>query len=213
MSKISTKKAAALLLLSVLAIAAVAIPTTLAYISVKTEPVVNTFYVSDLPPEEEMAVGIAVKKIVLNQGKETIGAENFRFLLDNLETDESYVLVSDANGDAGMSLLFAERDIGKTFKYQLTEINDQQPYVTYSDLVYNINITLIRSEDDDKLDAVLTVNDYQVDQISVSFENIYKLPEPPPVTGDDAPLTLYLMLIIGCMSVMAVMVRRRAWQK
>ncbi len=144
---------------------------------------------------EAVPVTIYVEKTVKNTGKKAIGPEGFRFLLERAD-GEKLTVKSDANGDAQFHLSFTEEDIGKTYTYKLTEINDGQAYVKYSKAQYDISITVTLGGDN-KLMAAVTVNEKTVETAVCEFINEY---DYIPKTGDTMNLSLWMavMFVSGC---------------
>ena len=144
------------------------------------------------PKPEDVSTTVTVNKTVKNIGANTIGPDGFTFRLTDA-TGAQQELVTDKDGKAVFSLTFTEEDIGKTYTYQLTEVNDGKKNVTYSTAVYNISITVSLSADN-KLVLTTTSNDTQVDQVVAAFENTYN-PPSTPVTGDNMNLHLWFGLL------------------
>lgn len=153
------------------------------------------------PKPADITVDIGVDKTVVNKGGNKIGPENFLFLLKELDAKEGVTVKSDKDGKAVFTLRFTEDDIGKIYRYQLTEVNDARPNVTYSTVTYDITITISLGEDN-CLVAQIQQNEKVVEQVVAAFENVYDYTEPsddPPKTGDGAALSLYLtMMGIAC---------------
>lgn len=153
------------------------------------------------PKPADITVDIGVDKTVVNKGGNKIGPENFLFLLKELDAKEGVTVKSDKDGKAVFTLRFTEDDIGKIYRYQLTEVNDARPNVTYSNVTYDITITISLGEDN-CLVAQIQQNEKVVEQVVAAFENVYDYTEPsddPPKTGDGAALSLYLtMMGIAC---------------
>lgn len=94
--------------------------------------------------------------------------------MDNAELNA--VLTSDAEGNAIHTLAFTAEDLGKTFRYRLTEVDDKKPGVTYSTAEYLIEITITLDEQNNRLKARITINDAASENILAVFENKYSDP-------------------------------------
>jgi len=180
-------------LLSLVLIAAVAVPATLAYVVVQTPSIRNVF-TADVPAEGEIAVPVRVHKTILAAGSESIGPEGFQFLLTEVSTGAQESFTTASTGYGALSLAYSAQDIGKTFAYRLTEVNDGREHVTYSDIVYDLTIAI--SAADGAPVAALTVDGEPVQAILAEFENIYAPATDVPSTGDKAPLMAWLLVLL-----------------
>ncbi len=129
---------------------------------------VNTY---DFTPDD-LAVEFAVDKTVTNKGSETMSPEGFRFVLENTATGEKKIVQTDASGKAAFRLIYQAADKGKTFTYKLYEMNDGQSYVTYSSVIYEIKVVVTLNAEG-KLEAALTLDGMERENIHVAFENVY----------------------------------------
>jgi len=183
---------------------------TLAYYSVRTPVLVNTFVPGDIPDIASLTLPLTVKKTVVCTGEETIGPEGFRFLLaDSVSGEQLAVMTSDANGNAGCTLTYTHDDIGKTYGYRLTEINDGRENVTYSEQSYYIQVRIILDEAQDMLVPVLHMNGQTVYRLETAFENMYYVETPLPSTGDSMNIMLCVALMTFSGAAL-LMLRKRA---
>ncbi|MEE0929845.1 MAG: FctA domain-containing protein [Acutalibacteraceae bacterium] len=147
----------------------------------------NIFVSPSIPEPEAIEVPINVIKTVKNVGDKSIGPENFEFVLEKIHSDEKLTLKSDENGLAIFKLDFTSEDIGKTFNYKLTETNDGREGVTYSDKVYNIQISITLGVDN-KLLYTMRCDSGIVKELNAEFENIYRseyvIPDEPSESGE-----------------------------
>lgn len=179
-------------LFSIICVCLIAVPSTLAYTVDTTKPLVNTFAPGQLA---ELDVPVLVKKTVLATGETTISPEGFQFQLLDTRTGEKYTAVSNANGQARFLLNFAQDEAGSSHSFLLTEINDGRQGVTYSDLVYSVDVKLEMVGEE--LTALVSLNDVQVESCVAAFENIYNDGAPDePDTGDAAGAALCAMLLL-----------------
>ena len=162
------------------------------------------------PEPEAVEVKIKVNKTVENTGTETIGPEGFEFLLENKTTGGIRSVKSDVNGQGIFTLRFTEADMGKSYTYQLSEVDGGKPNVVYSKLVYHITVSVALNENNE-LVATVTNNGTEVAEAVAAFKNLYEYTPPqdppteekPPIpeipkTGDMG-LTLWLvMLTLSC---------------
>ena len=182
---------------------------TVAYYSVKTPALVNTFVPGDVPEVAPLSLPLTVKKTVICTGDKTIGPEGFRFVLKDSETGrEITTLTSDANGDANCTLAYTYNDIGKTYGYLLTEINDGRANVTYSEQSYYIQVRIILDEAQDMLVPMLHINGQSVTRLNTAFENMYYVETPLPPMGDSMNVALCAVMMLLSASAL-LMLRKR----
>ena len=108
---------------------------------------------------------------------------------------------SDENGKAKFTLTFTEDDIGKTFSYKLTEVDNGRANVTYSTAEYAITIAVALDEATNTLVTTMTVNETAATEPVAAFENVYDctptIPEYPdsPQTGDTSNPDMWIALM------------------
>lgn len=208
MTRIWLKKHMAMLiaLFSVICVCLIAVPSTLAYTVDTTKPLVNLFTPGELA---ELSVPVTVKKTVLASGETTISPEGFQFQLLDTRTGEKYTAVSNAGGQALFLLTFAQDEVGSRHSFLLTEINDGRQGVTYSDLVYSVDVELAMVGEE--LTAQVSLNDVPVETCVAAFENIYNDGAPDdPDTGDAAGAALCaVMLLISAAGIVLLMKNRQ----
>lgn len=199
------------ILASLVLLLTVAAPFTLGFLMDETQPLVNTFVPGILPDPDDLTVDITAAKTVNNTGEDTIGPENFAFVLKNTETGESTELRTDADGLAVFTLTFTAEDIDTTHSYTLSEVDEGKENIIYDETVYDIQIT-ITADADDALIATLVCNDETVEKLVAEFVNTYdaEAPEVPP-TGVNSELTLALtvLLISGAACAALILTRRK----
>lgn len=193
---------AAVLALSLLLAAMWALPGTLAFMLDSSERLVNTF-VPDPNLFETVAVPIRIQKVVTCTGEKTIGPEDFTFVLTNTATGEESYVLSGWNGQARFDLTFDALDAG-THTYTVHELSNNRPGITYSDLVYTVEITI----SGEPAEAAITVNGEAVDTCSLTFENIYNSEDGPPDTGDHTNLALCALLMLLSGGGLLMMIRK-----
>ena len=153
----------------------------------------NNSFVPAIPEPDDITVDIIVNKNVTNIGPSSIGREGFKFVLVNVATGEELKLESNQNGKAVFSLPFSVADVGKTYTYKLSEINDGRKNVSYDTSVYNISVT-VALDGQNQLSATTTVNNNIVDVANITFNNTYRTTTPP--TGDNSNILFWLSLMI-----------------
>lgn len=165
------------------------------------------------PGPTDITVDINVNKTVVNKGRDKIGPEGFEFVLENTDTGEKRTFRSDENGNAVLTLSYLENDIGKTYTYNLTEIDSGIDNVQYSTDIYTITAEISLNENNE-LVATLTNNGKNVTTVVADFENVYdhtttttpdepEVPDEPdtpetpniPQTGDNTNLQLWFALL------------------
>ncbi len=178
----------------------------------------NTFVEDDKPipdtPEkpipDDIKVNVAVNKTVVNKGEKEIGPENFRFVLENIDTAAQIVMVSDEAGLANVDINFTADDIGKTYSYKLYEMNEGAEYVTYSEKVYEIAVTISLDEEANVLVANATVDGADAESIVGAFENIYDYTPPmAPPTSDNMLVPVALFVASAAILVVLFVTRKK----
>lgn len=185
------------LLLSLFIILTATVHSTMGYVVTRTASVKNTF--KPMVISADIVLNIPVKKTVENKGTATIGPEDFTFELLNVTTGEKETVKSHVNGNAEFTLGFNEADIGKTYVYTLSEVNDGKLNVTYSKEVYNISISVVLGTEGMPV-AEVSVNGEVAENFVAEFTNIYNGDqpddEPSPPTGDNSNLPVGIMLAV-----------------
>ncbi len=141
---------------------------------------------------EKAELEIQVNKKVENKGDKKITAEGFTFLLEKVGTQERTTVKSDASGKASFPLTFTEADIGKTYTYKVTEVNDHREHVKYSKAAYTIEVA-VSLNSDHLLEITVKQDGKTVEAPVVEFINVYEI-TTTPVTGDSATLHMWIAL-------------------
>ncbi len=197
------------LLLSLAAVVAIAVPVTLSYVFDNTEQVVNTF----VPPEglnNETAVKVDIVKTVINtvpEDVEGIGPDGFTFVLENMADGAKQQAVSDFQGKASFEIPYTGVDAGTHFCYNVYELNDGAENVTYSEIVYEIQVD-IEMNDENKPVAKVKLDGKDTTSCTLKFENLYTIAEPPD-TGDSSHVAMYAAVMVLCAAGMLLMVRKK----
>lgn len=197
------------LLLSLAAVVAIAVPVTLSYVFDNTEQVVNTF----VPPEglnNETAVKVDIVKTVINtvpEDVEGIGPDGFTFVLENMADGAKRQAVSDFQGKASFEIPYTGVDAGTHFCYNVYELNDGAENVTYSEIVYEIQVD-IEMNDENKPVAKVKLDGKGTTSCTLKFENLYTIAEPPD-TGDSSHVAVYAAVMVLCAAGMLLMVRKK----
>lgn len=142
---------------------------------------------------KDISVKVDVNKTVKNSGGGKIGPENFKFALKG--NGQDLTATSYKNGKAYFSLNYSHEDIGKTFEYTVTEINDKRKHVTYSTASYKLSVTISLSDDNTLIADVKVAGKAYTDK-SIVFKNVYKSPSAPDA-GERAPWALHIALILA----------------
>ncbi len=157
----------------------------------------NNTYIPAVPDPEDIAVSVTVNKTVNNTGDSSIGPGGFRFVLEDTATGLNVSKESNEAGKAVFALPFTAADIGKTYTYKLSEINEGMAGVTYDTTVYNISVSISLSEDHE-LVAFVTMNGKTAETLTVDFVNTYYIdPSEPIPTGDNTGIYFWLVMMIA----------------
>jgi len=154
---------------------------------------VNVF----VPDPDNIKVDVNIDKTVVNKGAQLMGPDGFEFILDpELDGEADIKVKTDKDGKAVITLEFDKDDIGKTFKYKLSEINSGIKFVKYSEKEYAVDISVTHDKATNKLVAEIKVDDNEVDKINASFENVYE-PEIPesPQTGVRSNIGMWAVML------------------
>ena len=196
------------LIVAAVLIAAVAVPATISYIAVRTDPIVNTFE-PDYTQTADAVVDVHIVKTVTNLAEPPVGPENFQFLLTRTDTEKAIKLTSGADGRAFGMLTFSKEEAGKTYTYRLTEVNDAREHILYDETEHIVTVTL-KLNDDATLTPTVTLDGLKVDKVEVTFTNIHTTEILPPDTGDDAQPLLYIcMMLLGVAGLAALIITAR----
>jgi pilin isopeptide linkage protein len=133
-----------------------------------------------------------------------MGKDGFLFDLYCNETGITDTAESGTDGLAKLALHFTAEDIGKTYTYTLTERKGDNPYMTYSEVVYEIQVAV--TQDTQTGELVLTVTrDGREATGNAQFENILH-PENPK-TGEELFIRNWAVLMgISAVGLLAVLV-------
>ncbi len=175
-----------------------------------TEPTTEIVFENVFTPKPtDINVEFKVDKTVENKGTDKIGPEGFKFVLEKVGGSKLNA-TTDKSGDAKFTLTFTEDDIGNTYTYKLSEVNEGKGYVTYSDKVYTVTVTITLNADN-KLVATMTVDDLPVNSVTAAFVNVYDFTPEAPVTGDARNLIPWIVMLTlsGFTALGAIFVKKR----
>ncbi len=162
--------------------------------------------------------------VTLGAGKTFAGADlkDAQFTFQLTGADESTPMpegakdgVSTATNDENGSVVFDTIAYGKpgTYKYTVSEVNDEQDGVTYDDTTYEVTVTVTDDTATGTLKAAVSYGDAD----AMVFSNQYKKPVEPakptiPKTGIDViiPGVAGLVLLLGAGGVYAFKRRKRS---
>ncbi len=197
------------LLLSIVAVVAAAVPLTLSFVFDNTDQVVNTF----VPPpglNNETALKVDIVKTVINtvpEGQEGIGPDGFTFIVEEVATGKKMQVVSDFQGKASLSIPYTGADAGMHFCYNVYELNQSAENVTYSEIVYEIQVN-IDMNDQDKPVAKVLLDGKETTSCTLKFENLYTVAEPPD-TGDAGHVAVYMAVMVLCAAGLMLVLSKR----
>ena len=95
----------------------------------------------------------------------------------------------EEDGEITLPLLFTYEDIGQ-HTYKLSEVNDKEDHVTYSNKAYYFSIN-IHYNDNNELEATILMDDKETEAITCAFENIYDFSIDNPDTADHNQIIPY----------------------
>lgn len=168
------------------------------------QPVENTDFANVFTPGDA-ETSITIEKVLDNKSDKDMGPGGFLFDLYCNETGKTITVTSDAEGLAQIDLTFTPADIGKTYTYKLTEQEGDMKYMIYSDVVYNISITVGQDEETGELTLAVT-RDGKAMTENAKFVNVYAVPMSPE-TGDNSHVELFaIMMGVSAVCLLAVLV-------
>lgn len=175
----------------------------------------NTFIPPVIPDPDPITVSLFVQKTVKNTTSKTIGPEGFNFLVEQTGSTQPWTITSDADGKAQLDLTYTHEDLGKTYTYTVSEINDGREGVLYSEQTYELTVTITLDEENNILVPKLTNGGESVNKWETAFENTYTHKEPlTPPTGDETPLLMWSILMAASGIAIVVLVvtgRKKKW--
>ncbi|SHJ39931.1 Spy0128 family protein [Parasporobacterium paucivorans] len=148
----------------------------------------------------------------------TLAGGQFRFaLVGNSYINGSDSLIEEvANNDTGKivfaPITYTQKDMGKSFKYSLYEINDNKSGYQYDDTEYIIEVKIVDNGDGTlKADTTImkTPGDYAVNAEDIGFANQYKAISVTAATNDDSPILWYTFTALLSLTVLLVLRKRR----
>lgn len=155
---------------------------------------------------DDIKLSITANKTVKNFGSKAIGPENFSFVLAG--SGDELTAKSDKNGKAVFNLAFGYEDIGKTYIYKLSEVNDGRKGVTYSTAVYTVAVKVSLSNNN-KLIAAVTVNGKPYSLGNIIFENTYESKLDTPITGESSVREIEFAILLFAIALAAAYIARR----
>lgn len=181
-----------------------ALPTSLAYMTARSNTLHNAFRVV-YQPAQDVCIPIQIQKTVVNLSGEEVGPGGFEFVLIDTDTGvTTAAATSSEDGRAAMNLTFTAEDADKNFHYRLYEVDTGRENVVYDDAVYEIEIALSLDENHE-ICAGLSLNGAEVEEIAAEFENQYYVAVIPPDTGDpNHPLLWLAMLMLSAAGLIAM---------
>lgn len=156
----------------------------------------------------DITVGLGIQKTVQSQAAQSIGPEGFKFCLVDETGKELSTAETDKQGNAEFQLGFDAEDIGKTFKFTVSEIDTKRTGVVYSTVKYVVAVT-IGQDAEGRLISVISIDGEQTQDAALKFVNIYE-PSSTPVTGDSFDAGLFInLMVLSSFGLAAVMICKK----
>lgn len=120
--------------------------------------------------------------VTLNAGKNLSGRalfdNQFQFRFDQVAADQTLIkqigtVTNTGNVISLPTLTFSQSDVGKSYYYQLSEIDDNKSGYTYDTSVYIIKLDIL-DNNDGTLKIVKTITQNGITQSQIEFQNSYK---------------------------------------
>lgn len=163
----------------------------------------NVEFVNVYTPDN-LPVSLEIQKIMKTLSGEEQSPEGYSFKIADESGKELAVVKSDAKGNASYGLTFTPADVGKTYTYEVSEVNTKVTGVTYSTAKYTVKIAIAQN-DAGQLVSTITMDGKAVDAVAMTFVNTYEVAETPE-TGDSFNLVLCVGLMVASTVGMATVV-------
>lgn len=184
------------------------VPATMAYLTVKTEPIKNVFEPVK-SPEHDFDIEVGGEKVL--KGRDWAEGDNFMFILQQWDGKEWIAIGNDSVAYDKENVDFKKFDFSDIikskiteeglYKFRIVEGEGQMEYVKYDDKKCRFDVTVaVADAETGALDVTFVENventkvskdeqtgDYSV---AVSFENTYNKPPEPPVPEDPDPVKI-----------------------
>lgn len=131
-------------------------------------------YIEPEPIIEPIKVEIPITNIIINEGNIAADLNGFRFVIENIETGEKQIIITDEEGVAKFVLEFTESNLGKG-KYKIYALDNGEEGITHSENVYEIEIDVTLNDQTDKLEATIVHNGESVDEETIKFHTVSNL--------------------------------------
>ena len=177
---------------------------------------------------------VKARKYMENTGKEEIGPEGFQIVLTDVTEGEQTaeetavpLTIEKRTGKKGkvsFDLHYTVADLGKTFRYRLTETDEGKQGVTYDATIHDFQVE-IGLDENYKLTAVLLLpgengqwEEAAWKEFTPEFTNQFNVDKPaepgsqPPKTGDNSNLHFWIMMMLasGLAAILLIRAERRA---
>ena len=184
------------------------VPATMAYMTMKTEPIKNVFEPVKTP-DHDFDIEVTGEKALT--GRDWTEGDNFDFILQQWDGSDWVALGNDSVTYDKENAEFNKFDFSDIIKSKITEANKykfrivesegQMEYVKYDDKkcrfdvtvavadteIGALDVTLVENVENTKVTKDEQTGDYSV---AVSFENTYNKPPEPPVPEDPDPVKI-----------------------
>lgn len=111
----------------------------------------------------------------------TLAAGDFSFQLKDEDGNLLQTVSNDASGNYKFDIVYTASDIGKTFKYTVSEVNGGKGGVTYDNTVYTVTVTVTDNGEGELVatvsggEAITFTNEYSALNASVTVNGIKNL--------------------------------------
>ena len=139
------------------------------------------------PVPADINIHVTANNVIIGDSDGVLSADMFQFVLENADTGIETVLTSAKNGKTVFGISFSADDIGKTAHYKMYQLDNGIENVIYSDVVYDIYVTITLGEDN-KLIATVICSGVEYANFVGEFETIYVKPQVDPPVIIDPPV-------------------------
>ena len=178
--------------------------TTLAYILDRAQPLVNTFAPSTTIIEGEINLDIITTLNIIGGDGSNLSPEGYSFTMTDQLTGDQRTMVTGKDGMTTFPFTFNSSHAGQEFVYHVEMVNEGQPGVLYSDLVYEVRIVI--ENRNDNLVVQVYINGAPTTNYICPFEIIY--PYKEPITGDSSTVLINVALMLASLTALIIINRR-----
>lgn len=127
------------------------------------------------PVIDDLKVIITAENTVENDETGAVDKAGFPFVIENVDTGEKLIVLTDKQGIAEFELVYTTDDVGNTFRYKVYALDSGNADVEHSQTVYEIEISVHQNILTGALYATIKVNGVETPEkdVKLSFTSTY----------------------------------------